>query len=306
MVDVIIFGIIGNRQDIERILDDDVNICGYMDMGAYFEDGAIKTYESKPFYTLNDLDKIQYDYIIVCCNSERNYLICEKILLDRMVPMDKIIPTWFLTFKESVFQSTYDDYIEQNKPIEVAIFGMSFSRNGIMADLIGKECFKFSLNGMDLHGIELYITNLMNNSVHFSHTKTIILETPYFIFNHDNCSSNQIQRRMCIYDEFDDWGNYRYMKFADLKIEQYRNLKRLVARKYEKIKCSESNNYMFTDIINESQEDYLARGVWNKIHMETIKENEKRFENILSILNTIGAKIFCVIFPFTLEFTKKK
>ena len=55
MTDVIIFGVAGNRQNIERILDDSVNICGYTDIGPDFENAEIKKYEHKPFITIQKL-----------------------------------------------------------------------------------------------------------------------------------------------------------------------------------------------------------------------------------------------------------
>ena len=140
------------------------------------------------------------------------------------------------TKKLSVFSNTYDKYIEQRQTYEVAIFGSSLSRYGILADFLDKSCYKFSMSGMDLHGVELYISNLINNSKEFRETKTVILDLAYYTFNHDNCCTKKainLMKRMAIYEKFDDWGSYCENSDAQTRIVQYNALKKIVGKKYE-------------------------------------------------------------------------
>lgn len=41
------------------------------------------------------------------------------------------------------------------------------------------------MSGMDLHGVELYISNLINNFKEFRETKSDILNLAYYTFNHE-------------------------------------------------------------------------------------------------------------------------
>lgn len=305
MIDVIIFGIAGNRQKIERILEDDVNICGYTDIGPHFDDVKINQFESKPFIPLTALREYSFDYIVVCCESPQGYSVCEKILEENGVVIDMIVPTWMLTFTESVFQNTYLDYIECDKDFDTVILGASSSRYGLISDLLGESCFKFSLNGMDLHGMELFVSNLLKKSSHFSASKTIIFDFTYYIFNLDNCSTKQGQnllRRMAIYENFSDWGHYLDNEEAGIRLKQFSVLKRLFAHKYEKIISSKSNNYMSCDVFNAGDANVLAHGMWAKIYGETIKENEMRFERILDMLKPLDANVFVVVYPIDTKF----
>lgn len=304
MINVLIYGLIGNRKKIERILDDNVNICGYMDMGAHF-DGAIHSYENKPFYSITEIDKIAFDYIVVCSEIKDVYFQCEKLLVKKGVPEKKIIPTWYLSFEESVFQSTYDEFIELDRAYEVVIFGMSFSRMGIVTDLLGDSCYKFSLNGMDIHAFELYIKGLLKNSQHFNKTKCVIFDMPYAIFNRDNCAlPDYIIRRMCMYNEFEDFDSFGESEDAEKMINQYRVLKQIVGKKYEKNPSSYSNNFMSLDQISKD-ENFLAGRIWSKFDIRLIKKNEARFKEIITILKKLQVRIVLVVFPFTFEFMQK-
>ncbi len=307
MINVIIFGIAGNRQKIERILEDDVNICGYTDVGPHFENISVNEFESKPFIPMAALRECNFDYIVVCCESQQGYLFCEKILEENGISLERIVPTWMLTFTESVFQNTYLEYLERDKEYEAVVFGASTTRYGLISDLLGVDCFKFSLNGMDLHGIELFVSNLLIESPHFSATKTVIIDFTYFIFNLDNCSTRQGQnllRRMAIYEPFGDWGHYLNHKESDIRFRQYKALKKLFSHKYEKIISSKSNNYMSCEVFDEEANNVLAHGVWTKIYADTINENMVRFDRILHMIKSIGAKVFVVVYPLDAKFVK--
>ncbi len=304
MTDVIIFGVAGNRQNIERILDDSVNICGYSDIGPHFENAELKEYEHKPFIPMQKLSEYKFDYIVVCCESGRGYKLCEQILIENGISPEKILPTWVLNFRESVFQNTYLEYLELDRRYETVVLGASNTRFGLLTDLLGADCFKFSLNGMDLHGIELYISHLLKESPYFAATKTVILDFAYLMFNLDNCSTKDglnLIRRMAIYEPFDDLGRYSENAESNIRIKQYKALKKLFAHKYEKTVTAKSNNYMSTDVSGASNDVY-ANGAWTKIYPETIKENTERFERIMQMLSTMEARVIVLLFPLNSRF----
>ena len=307
MINVIIFGIAGNRQKIERILEDDVNICGYTDIGPHFENITLDEFESKPFIPLTALYEYSFDYVVVCCESEQGYLLCEKIIEENGISLERIVPTWMFSFTESLFQNTYLDYLERDKAYEAVVFGSSITRYGLISDLLGVDCFKFSTNGMDLHGIELFVSNLLIKSPHFSATKTVIFDFAYYVFNADNCSTGQGQnmlRRMAIYEPFGDWGHYLDHKESDIRFGQYKVLKKLFSHKYEKIVSAKSNNYVSCEVFDVDENKVSAHGVWAKIYADTIKENMVRFDNILNMIKSIGAKVFVVVYPLEAKFVK--
>lgn len=304
MTDVVIFGVAGNRQKIERILDDDVNICGYTDIGPHFENIEIKEYEAKPFIPIEQLCEYEFDYIVVCCESDRGYLLCEQILNENGIASEKIVPTWVLNFRESVFQNTYLEYLEMDRAYEAVVLGASNTRFGLISDLLGVDCFKFSVNGMDLHGVELYISHLLKESPHFADTKIVFLDFAYFMFNLDNCATKQGQnliRRMAIYEEFEDWGHYSESAEFYVRITQYKTLKKLFSHKYEKNVSAKSNNYMSGDISGVSNDAY-ANGAWTKIYPETIKENVERFDRIMQMLSKMGTRVVILIYPLNPRF----
>lgn len=164
------------------------------------------------------------------------------------------------------------------------------------------------MSGMDLHGVELYISNLINNSKEFRETKTVILDLAYYTFNHDNCCTKKainLMKRMAIYEKFDDWGSYCENSDAQTRIVQYNALKKIVGKKYESTATSISNNYMSSDIINEANETFIPTNIWTKIHSNTISDNEVRIERILKMLESINAKVYFIILPMYHVFNEK-
>lgn len=307
MIKVIIFGLFGNRLEIERILDDDAEIIGYSDMGALFEDeeNTISTFEYKPFYRIEQLCNIEFNYIIICNKKESVYSEAESLLLRQGIPQKKIIPAFWLKFNESAFQSTFDEYMEQETEYEGAVFGMSYSRRGLITDFMTGNYFKFSLNGMDLHGHELYMENLIRSSQKFRKTEYVLLDIPYYIFNWDVCSSNQIFNRMSIYDEFEDWGHFAERENAEEYIEQYHGMKLLFKNKFESVSSAYSNNYMFPQKFDIQKTNCRANGAWIKSYPETKEENKYRFLRICKMVRSIGAKLIIVVYPFSSAFIKR-
>ena len=306
MVKVIIFGLFGNRLEIERILDDEAEIIGYSDTGALFEDEETTphTFEYKPFYKAEQLADVDFDYIVVCNKREAVYAETENFLMKHGIDRRKIVPACWLKFNESAFQSTYAEYMELNTEYEGAIFGMSYSRRGLLPDFMSGKYFKFSLNGMDLHAHELYIENLVRNSQKFHKTKYVILDLPYYIFNWDVCSSNQIFNRMSMYDEFNDWGHFKERENADDYIAQYHALKLLVGKKFESVQSAYSNSYMFPRKFDAGKTDCRANGAWVKSYPKTREENKYRFLRICKMIKSIGAKLIIVVYPFSPAFFK--
>lgn len=308
MINVLIFGLFGNRARVERVLSNNINICGYTDVGAAFDD--LHFFENKPFYAIDDLARASYDYILVCCEERRVYLQCESMLVDRGISMSKIIPTWSLMFQwftglcESVFQSTYTEFLKLDRTYKTIIFGTSISRMGIISDMLSDSCYKFSLNGMDLHAFELYIKALIKNSKHFKKVNEIILEVPYFMLNIDNCGTPNAFRRLCMYDQFEDYGTFAKQEDVDIRIKQFHILEQLVGEKYEKTISSYSNNYMSLSRIQE-EEEFFNMWPWVKLRGDTINENEERLIRIIAMLKEIQVRVIMVVLPHAECFARK-
>lgn len=139
MVKVILFGLFDNRLDMERILDDEVEIVGYSDTGALMEDEeGFRRFEYKPFYQVRSFreEQIDYDYILVCNKNRAIYLEIEELLSENGVSREKIVPTYCLGFAESSFQSTYDEYLELGEDFEGAFFWNVLFKKGDTSGII--------------------------------------------------------------------------------------------------------------------------------------------------------------------------
>ncbi len=312
MTDVVIFGLFDNRLQIERVLDEDVRITAYSDFTPLFDadDGKalfnVKRFEYKPFISPDKLKDENPDHVIICNKDRKISNTIKQRLISLGLPEEKIIPSWFLLFGESAYQSPYKEYLDSDDPFEGAIFGMSYSRRALRNDLLDHSCFKFSVSGFDLRAHELYIKELVNNKKFVQDTKYIILDLPYYSPNWDTSCSNQMLYRMQVYDEFDEWGHYKELrKNAEKEIAQWRAMKKLISKKYETTLSSLSNNFGSTKKVKPEEFEKGMDKIWKKLHDDTIKENTERFANICRLLKPLGIPVIITVFPFAPSYVEK-
>ena len=296
---IIIFGLFDNRMMIERVLDDSVEIIGYSD-GSSFLIGC-ENIEYKKFIPPEELNQCLFDYIVLCISDKQKSQRVLNYLTNQGIDPLRIVPTWWLKPAESGFQSTYDDFFKSPMEFDGAVFGMSYSRRSLKTGLLNGSWFKFSLNGMDLRGDELYIRNLKDTEK-FKKIKRVILDIPYFIFNWDISSSHQMPYRMAIYDQFNEWGHYLESNSSDT-IVQYRVLKSLIEKKFETCRSSLSNDFGSLRVVPETElKTELSKSVWQKIHEKTIQENIEYFVKICQYFKELGIEFYVIVFPYAPDF----
>ena len=145
-------------------------------------------YEYKLFYTPDKLKDISFDCIVISIMNRD--ISCDVIqsLIDYGIPHNKLIEICNVITKKSPFEIPLDRFVnlQQQKPFEGLLMGMSYSYYGLLINCFSKKIYKLSHFSGDIFfrykNIE-YInkfTNCLKTDI-----KYVIFEMPYYAFNWD-------------------------------------------------------------------------------------------------------------------------
>lgn len=313
---IVIFGINNSlREKIEHWLGNNTILVAYSDWGSIFKN--CKLFGYKPLWNLEELyqNKDLYDYIILCETDYDKWITKSERLIEAGIDSDKILPTTMLRFPaERVFSSTLEDFIECDQKFYGLCLGMSYSRSAFLEHLLGDDAkywFKLSMNGSDLQTHDSWLTYLfINHREKLGTVKSICLDLPYYAFDWEIQSSNQIYHRMVQFDMLNDYATFLVKRNnATEYITKYRLLKSMLRNKFE---CNNGimSNYVFNnDNITKLYKDkeasfFEADKIWKIDHDASKEKNIAHLVHIKKMCEIFGIKLNICIFPMSPMFIK--
>lgn len=310
---IIIFGINNRiRFKVEYGIDEDCIVVGYADWGRDFTN--CRWFAYKPLFSMKELKERddEYDYIILCEGNYDKWLKKKEKLIQLGCKEEKILSTVPISHMyERLFTSTLDDFISMKKNFCGLLFGMSYSRSAFMEHFFVDDWFKFSMNGSDLHTHDSYLTYLLINCPEqMKSVKRIMLDLPYYSFDWDIQSSNQIYSRMVQFDRLSDYETFlATKKDAGEYIRKYRILKELIGRRMEQAEGNYANyipdNRKLDGETHNASEDSLADKIWWTEHVSTAQKNMERLAHICDLCEMHNIELIICVYPMSPIFVEK-
>ncbi len=303
MKKVLIFGIHSKYllEDMSK-LNEDYQIIGYTDTDYKY---VRKEFNYLPFYEINELKHVDFDYIILLSKTESDTNVKTKLCLDHGVPKEKIFPYFFWGgVRKDVPACNHIAMLSKfNRRFTGYIFGMSYTYLGLWPHLLSQPFYKLSWMSSDLHF--MYKTSqFILNETYTDRKKLnyVILDLPYYIFNYDYSHNGvNFRKGMKFWDQYKDFHHISDAGVFENGVNQYRT--------YMDMFGSQANSGMvFSDdislkkIIDEKNKIAIKAKlphVWRYEHKETIVENIHIFKSLLHGLKAYNpyVKIVILIMP---------
>ena len=303
MKKIIIYGVRCNRSLFERELNNNYEIIGYTDGDIRYSE--LNTYDYKPFYQLNQLIHVAYDFIVILVTKEVQINLIYNNLLENKVDIKKII-RWG-SFSQCDYRNPMKEYRNLKRDFSGYVFGMSHAYNGFLTHWFSESLFKFASPSADLFINMKYIEFLkkekLNNKLNI---KYFIFDFPYYIFNFDLSKFPQYMKiRMNYFEILNDYHNFK----DEQLITEFKEVCKMRNKSDYIIPSNNFENFSQTSLSNEEMLEIINKEsyVWYQITQETIKENLLLWENIVNTINEINekAKIIIVIFPHNPDFISR-
>lgn len=320
MKKVIIFGIGSNYllEDMGK-LSMDYEIVAYMD---YKYDYQTKTYCYKPFVFLNELDSVDFDYIIVLSKSEADTKKRCEDLKNAGVLENQIFPYfyWGGVERKVQFSNHVEGFKSLNYKFEGYLFGMSHSWLGFYTHLIKSPIYKFSWNSSDMHYTYNVVKDVMNNKyTDIKKLKYVLYEMPYYIFNYDYSNNGVNFRKGLTF--WNSFGDYHHLQ--DSRSLEYMRYKLYLSMFGESERRRDdlvhTDDITWSRRVSQEEIDSFRKNishVWKLNHERTIKENVYYFKSIVGMIRSFNPdiKIIVLVYPqlkyipecFAEEFNKSK
>ena len=307
---VIIYGLRGSREEVERSLSNEYEITGYSDSDILYQN--IKQYECKPFILPLELKKADFDYIIITVQNKDISETIVNSLKSLGISIKKIIETCHIFNSVYSFDIPLFRVAHINQAFEGLCFGMSYSKNSFLTHFFSKTFFKISHFGSDIYYNYKNIRYIIeHNPDVIKNLKYIVFDLPYYSFNWDLSKAKRtIRSRLALLESFEDYHNYGKSESEKWYIQEYKILKNMFRHSYSYNESSFSNNFekrTFNDFKQSNDPFATLEHVWTSYREDTIKENifllKNIFDDILKMNSEI--KIGLVVFPMYQEHLNK-
>lgn len=291
---------------VEHFLDDKYHIIGYADVDPEMNwlDGDVLG-KRMPFYTLEQLERVSFDWIVLPMfdESQSNELI-EKLqdLYGREVDKKIIIPT--ILNRNSIekhqedtvrrIRNTHDNFYG-------VILGLSYSLRGIDKNLLCRKFFDLSWHGRDLY-YNLQLLKYAFKIGKFSDIKAALLVFPYYYFEYDQSRSYYQYKSGQMFGvyELDDWHNADRVTENGDEIFKYITNYRMFGKKIFDWYHGGYYKKLQTVYQGELKDGKLPKSFFAD-RPATVEENLKIFADLINILNNRGVRIILVIPPIFID-----
>ena len=237
---------------IENFLDSDYQIIGYADIDKSMNYLSWSGGARSPFYTLEELRSLSFDYIILGLYGGEQLDELVKKLKALGYDSKIVIP---VCLKLTSVEKCQPDIVEMIQNVEKQeeffgiILGLSYSFSGLDKDVLSKKFFDFSFGGRDMY-YNLKLLEYAFSIGKFSQIKMALLMFPYYYFDYDQSQSHAqyVSGQIFGVHRLNDWHNFEkaiypeevknYIKFMtdNLKWEDSLNFFGLIGMKlYPKI-----------------------------------------------------------------------
>lgn len=188
---IIIFGIGQGLELVEKKIKVQHHIIGYTDSYS-----KIKIFQGKPFYQLNEILKLNYDYIIITIKKREIAKEIYHMLIELGVCSDKIVP-----FYNCANYELYDIKLRnyELERIEGLIFGNSHAACGFLEEELTMPFLNFAIPSADIYynykAFEKCVTYYKRR---LKKLRYIIIDMfDYVYFNYDTSLSAYMSNYIC-------------------------------------------------------------------------------------------------------------
>ncbi|MBN1044494.1 MULTISPECIES: hypothetical protein [unclassified Clostridium] len=329
---VILYGIGSGRLRAEKYKKITTNIIGYSD--SFFKE---KYFNGKRFYTLNDLQNVRFDFIVICIGDLKIANNIVKQLIQSGIQPKKIVNFYeeYKVYEELYVPKRKVDRVMKytTKPLDGIILGLSHAAYGINPNYLEKSFYNLAVDSYDLYyNLEQLEYIIYNYPDRIKNMKYLILNMhKYTYFNYDVSMSNFAVKFLKINgleeNSHNLINNTNYsqneintiiIKSKESKLMTKNSLgvfdslfdtSRIdIVEDYKEIKVYENvffdfpirkNKLTDKDIQNYLSEPLKYSSIKKKKFYKTQKENKDIFRKILKTLNEINndIKIYIVLIP---------
>lgn len=296
---IIIYGVsnVIIRRNIEYFLDNTCyEIFGYSDR-FYAADVLDGKYFIKP-ETLAEQD---VDFILLSAATQASRDAMRRDLIQHSVPEEKLVDLKLLVH-HTALDINYDligmierDYQEGDN----LIFGLSYSRRGILEDRLNGAFYDCSESGLDLY-YNHRIFQHIGSRFSLSKASKALLVFPYYYFDYD-MSLTKIQYeawRLCALFRLDDWHNYRKTPDGVDYVENYRMFGKRFSQFYHSPRFQLRTDAVFQ---GSSVDLRISEKRFFDDFKETAEENKRIFKQFIQNIKEAGMEPVLIIPPIYLE-----
>lgn len=297
MKSVIIYGItsIKLRREIEFLQNrgGTYQIVGYSD--SYYSEDVV---DHKQYIAPVDICQKNVDYIVLAIESEKAQEDVKRYLIELGVSSDKIvIPVLLLSKEFANKQMLKDDISAATEDCYGLIFGLSYSRKGIISNRLTKPFYNFSKDGLDLYYNALVYRRLLEKRC-VKNIKFALCVFPYYYFDYD------MSRSLAQYESgqifcaqgLGDWHNYEKCPLSQNYIANFE----LFGDGYASFYKSGHWQPIITTKLDATEQYHLEK-IWYRDYDETVQENIQTLGTFLELLANEKIKVILVVPPMCLE-----
>lgn len=258
--------------------------------------GVLKEYKTNQPYqeiSMNSLEKIQHDYVIVL-SKDRNK--AQKIIDDlaMVTKKDKIYDFHNYPYHYFIegFETKLNEFLKKSK-IEFLITGLSYAEVGINAEEFPYSAFNFALSSQDLY-YDYHLTKyLLSYDSVKNHIKKLCICISYYAFDYDLSSILQNSRIHRYYYELGKTNRYDNILHLRLCHSLYKK------NNYEEDYIN-YHHYKLNTVLNKEsikEEEAIAMKQAQMNYPDTVKENKILFDQYLKLLKEHNIEPVIVILP---------
>ena len=295
MKKIILFGVyaLETRRAVEFFLDkEEYDIIAYSDSCYEFD-----VLDGKRFVSPKDLILFDFDYVVICALESYESIV--RNLNAYGVSCDKIIVPALLRY---LHNAKYQ--IDAVKRIDIfsgsvdgLLFGLSYSKRGMIEEYIDCNYYDFSGPGFDLYyNYKLYKYAIGNMRIP-EHCSVAIMCFPYMYFDYDmSLSLAQYESgQMMQIVKLDDWHNAWSIPEAIKHIEMFRMFGKRMMEFYR----MDNYSYVNYSVMHKKDGLYDLDRVWFSCREKTYNENLSVMKEFINELN--ASCIIILVPPFYID-----
>lgn len=271
---LLLFGLGEGAEECEKVIKKEHSIIGYTDSFA-----QIEQYNNKPFYKIQEINNVEFDYIVITLYKLAELQKIIKMLVEEYhVGPDRVVSLWYALNRERWRYKLKNYDLEQ---IETIILGNSHALYGFLEKKMSGPTINFSTNSQDIFSDYVIINEIIDKyGSRFPKLKNVIIDLwDWHYFNFDvsrgNVFSNFLQCGGCITMHHRPYTDFLggEIRGRSLFIDEY-----IGRRSYE----NDRWGYISPDA--PIDKELLNSGIVLKKNADTIRENESLLDEMMEKL----------------------
>ncbi len=227
----------------------------------------------------------------------------ESVLLSEGIAVDRIIN--FSRFEKTSFENPIEK-MDPEVPYTGLILGMSHSQCAIDTEKLSDQVYcNMAAPSMDIFCHLNYTKKLAEMYPDkLASMKNIIIELPYYIFNHDlSRHGTFVHTKLNYFEILGDYHNFGETTEQKRIIAEFqRFIKMFKQEEHTEKSCCKRNllRQLAKKVLNMYRIATNKDKVWRVIYKDTVQENKKMWQELLKLLAMVcpNAKITVLIMPF--------